>query len=77
MTAVRHLTILPRAMQESAAAAYVGVSPSKLRTLPIPRRISGANRLYDRHDLDAWVDGLPYEGESDQENSCDAAFGLR
>lgn len=51
----------PRMMQARAAAHYMGVSPSKLRTLPIPRRVDGGNKLYDRADLDAYIDALPYE----------------
>lgn len=64
----------PRMMQEPAAAFYLGISPSKLRGLPIRRKVDGGNRLYDRYDLDRYADGLPYEGEGGG-NSCDAAFG--
>lgn len=68
--------LLPRLMQAPAAARYLGISETKLRGLPIPRRVSGGNRLYDRHDLDAYADGLPYEGDRAGENTCDAAFGV-
>lgn len=69
--------ILPRGMKEKEAAVYLGISPSKLRDLPIPRRVNGGNRLYDRLDLDAYFDSLPYEGEEGREtNSCDEAFGV-
>lgn len=69
--------LLPRLMGEAAAAAYLGVSPTTLRKLGIPRRVQGARRLYDRGDLEAYADGLPYEDEgADQaEATCDRAFG--
>ena len=60
-------------MPAPAAAHYLGVSESTLRTLGIPRRQRGANRLYHVADLDAYADALPIEGET-----CDAdeAFGI-
>lgn len=61
----------PRLMPVQAAAAYIGVSPSTLRTLAIPRKVAGGKRLYERSDLDAYADGLPYEDEG-RGNSCDA-----
>lgn len=54
----------PRLMPAPAAAHYLGVSESTLRTLDIPRRALGAKRLYDRRDLDRYADSLPIEGES-------------
>lgn len=65
----------PRLMQAKAAAHYLGVSPSKLRTLDLPCKRDGGNVLYDRADLDAWADTLPYDASENGENSCDAAFG--
>ena len=65
-----------RLMQEPDAARYLGISASKLATLKIPRRVSGRNRLYDIHDLDAYASNLPYEGEEEGENECDIIFGL-
>ena len=65
----------PALMGEGDAAFYIGVSPSTLRGLSIPRRVLGRRRLYDRRDLDAFRDGLPYEDENREEESCDAAFG--
>jgi hypothetical protein len=38
----RRVDILPRLMPAPVAAAYLGVSESTLRTLPIPRRVLGA-----------------------------------
>ncbi|CUH66857.1 hypothetical protein TG4357_02680 [Thalassovita gelatinovora] len=55
------IAFAPRLMQAAQAAQYLGVSQSTLRTLPIPRKERGGNRLYDRFDLDAYADGLPYE----------------
>ncbi|GGF44025.1 hypothetical protein SAMN05216376_105223 [Mameliella alba] len=55
---------LPRLMQAKAAAHYLGVSLSKLRQLDLPCKRDGGNVLYDRRDLDAWADGLPYDGQA-------------
>lgn len=65
-------------MQAKAAAHYLGVSPSKLRGLDLPCKVDGGNKLYDRADLDAYADALPYDGLGSGEDSCadaDAAFG--
>ncbi len=56
---------LPSLLGEHDTAKYLGISPSTLRKLKIPRRVLGARRLYDRRDLDAFVDELPYEGEAE------------
>lgn len=67
---------LPALFGQADAARYLGISETKLRELAIPRRVLGARRLYDRRDLDAFADALPYEGEGEPEgNTCDAAFG--
>lgn len=63
----------PRLMPAPQAAHYLGVSASKLRGLPIPRRMLDGKRLYDRIDLDAYADSLP--SEEGEANTCDAAFG--
>ncbi|MEN9062883.1 helix-turn-helix transcriptional regulator [Ponticoccus litoralis] len=55
----------PRLMPAPQAAHYIGVSASTLYGLPIPRKILGGKRLYDRRDLDAYADGLAIEGESE------------
>ncbi len=68
------LSVIPRLLKVSTAAEYLGISPSKLNSLPIPRRVAGGNRLYDRKDLDEWADALPYEQNNGQ-NTCDQAFG--
>jgi hypothetical protein len=63
-----------RLLGERAAAEYLGVSPTTLRGLGLPRRMLGARRLYDVADLEAFADALPYEGDSGG-NSCDAIWG--
>ena len=67
-------------MPAPQAAHYIGVSVSKLRTLPIARRILGGKRVYDKADLDAYADSLPYEGEQEDgwdTSEADRAFGCR
>ncbi len=65
----------PAMMGECDAAFYIGVSPSTLRGLHIPRKVLGRRRLYDRRDLDTFRDDLPYEGEGNgRANTCDKAF---
>ena len=73
--AMADATFQPALMRAGDAAFYIGVSPSTLRKLHIPRRVHGGLRLYDRRDLDAFRDGLPYENENREVQSCDAAFG--
>jgi hypothetical protein len=67
----------PRLMQAEKAAFYIGVSPSKFRSLGLPRKKFDGNWVYERSDLDAYADSLPYEtpqGES-QCNEADNAWG--
>lgn len=59
------IPFVPRLMTAPDAAAYLGMSPSRLRTLPIPRKVDGAKRLYDARDLDEYAAALPYEGDQD------------
>lgn len=78
----RNTDFVPRLMNADQAAHYVGLSPSKLRTKEIPCKVDGRNKLYERADLDAYVDGLPYAGypEIEGDDPCgaaDAAFGGR
>ncbi len=63
-----------RLLGERAAAEYLGVSPTTLRGLGLPRRVLGARRLYDVADLEEFADGLPYEGEPEK-NTCDEIWG--
>lgn len=53
----------PLLMPAPAAAHYLGVSESTLRQLHLPRKMVGAKRLYDRRDLDAYADSLPYDSD--------------
>lgn len=57
-------------MQAKAAAHYLGVSQTKFRGLNLPCKGDGGNVLYDRADLDAWADGLPYR-EAEEEKPTD------
>jgi len=63
-----------------AAAHYLGVSETKLRSLGIPRKVLDGKRLFDRRDLDDFANTLSYEGEGlgkqVDEEQCDKAFGL-
>ena len=63
-----------RLLGERAAAEYLGVSPTTLRGLGLPRRVLGARRLHDVADLEAFADALPYEGEAEK-NTCDEIWG--
>lgn len=65
----------PRLMPATQAAHYLGVSASTLRQLPIPRRQLGTKRVYDKADLDAYADSLPYDDRAAGVNSCDEVFG--
>ena len=75
--------ITPLLMPAPTAALYIGVSVSTLRSLNIPRRKLGSKRLYDRRDLDAYANDLPYDGQDEEhdeekeggENTCDGLFG--
>lgn len=70
----------PRLMQAVAAASYLGVSPTKFRTLNITSRRMGGNVLWDRIDLDQYADNLPYEEINDQGGgeckAADNAWGI-
>ena len=70
------ILILPSLLGEHDAAKYLGISKSTLRTLGISRRKLGGRRLYDRRDLETYVDSLPYENEDNgRANTCDEVFG--
>ncbi len=56
----------PALLGEKAAAFFLGIGETKLRELGISRRKLGRRRLYDRRDLEAYVESLPYEGEETQ-----------
>lgn len=68
-------TYAPRLLAAPRAAEYLGVSESKLRALPISRKVLDGKRLYDRLDLDAYADALRNENEAEEPNTCDKLFG--
>ena len=68
-------TVTPRLLPAPDAAQYLGVSPTTLRTLPIPRVILGSKRLYDRLSLDSFASSLPVEGEAEEPDTCEGKFG--
>ncbi len=61
--------ILPALLGEPDAALYLGIGTTTLRKLGIKRRVLGGRRLYDRRDLDAFADALPYEGEGGRDEA--------
>lgn len=71
-----HFDFPPRLMPGPQAAHYLGVSESKLRTLPIQRRVLDGKRLYHINDLIAFADCLNIEGEPEA-NQCDTIFGVK
>ena len=68
------LDFAPILLPAPAAAHYLGVSETKLRDLPIRRKVLDGKRLYDRRDLDEFANGLGYEGR-DEPNTCAGKFG--
>jgi hypothetical protein len=61
-------------MKAPAAAFYLGLSASKLRTLDLPCKREGGNVLYDIRDLDAFADRLPYDGKPAEDDGWQGAF---
>lgn len=57
------IEIQPRLMRATKAAAYLGMSERAFLELDILPRVHKSKVLYDRYDLDAWVDGLSYQGQ--------------
>lgn len=73
-------TVTPRLMRDRKAAEYLGISERKLRALrEIPRKKKDGMVFYDRHDLDAFADDLPYETPveeiRDTTTTLEQAFG--
>jgi predicted DNA-binding transcriptional regulator AlpA len=60
----------PRAMRAPAAANYVGMGRSKFLQLvkdgqaPKPKKPSKGVTIWDRADLDRWIDGMDYQPSS-------------
>lgn len=50
-------------LSEPDAARYLAIGKTNLRNLGLPRKVLGARRLYHVHDLDEFVNALPYESE--------------
>lgn len=73
------ISFAPRLLPTPQAAAYLGVSETKLRSLAIPRKVLDGKRLYDRLELDAYADSLASEGEEAAVgvNTCRGKFGRR
>lgn len=71
-----HRDFPPRLMPSPQAAHYIGVSESTLRNLHIPRRELGSKRVYDKADLDAYADNLPYEGDMGEIDTCAGLFPI-
>lgn len=65
MTVARTIGYVPRLLAAPQAAAYLGISESKLRELQLPRKVLDGKRLYDRIELDAFADSLTTDGETD------------
>lgn len=53
----------PRLLSRELAAAYIGQSPNTLDRLRIAYHRVGVRRMYDRNDLDRWVDDLAGQGQ--------------
>lgn len=64
----------PRLMPAPQAAHYLGVSEATLRNLGLPRRELRGKRVYDRTDLDAYADHLPYERNDQETEGWEKAF---
>ena len=76
MTAPARTTLpdWPRLMPETLAAAYIGLSPTRLQAIGPAARVIGKRRLYDRHDLDRWADRLdnqPMDARAEQEEAAE------
>lgn len=62
----------PRLMRAEEAARYVAMSPSsfreqvRLRKLPQPVPMPSRNAVWDRHDLDEWVENRREANEWDE-----------
>lgn len=72
----QHRSIEPRLLRRERAAAYLDMSPGsfdklvKDGVLPAPKRLHSF-RVWDRSDLDALADTLPYDGASAPDDTWD------
>ena len=64
--ATLNLRVSPRRMLNAREAAeYTGIKAAQLPVQPV--ELPNGKKLYDLRDLDAFLDGLKGEGESDHE----------
>lgn len=69
-------SVSPRLLRRERAAAYLDISIGSFDklvregALPAPK-VLHSFKVWDRSDLDAMADALPYEGES---STCDASW---
>jgi hypothetical protein len=60
--AFQTVPLAPRLMQIDLAAMYIGlsvrqfISEGKAGRMPMPLRLIGTVNLWDRHDLDRWIE---------------------
>lgn len=65
-SATLNLRVSPRRMlTPREAAEYTGINAAQLPVRPV--ELPNGRKRYDLHDLDAFLDGLKGEGESDHE----------
>lgn len=74
------VNLTPRLLSEKESAQYLSISSSHFRKLGLNAKWIGRRKMFDRHDLDAYVDELAYaEGSATNQNkdanSCDKVFG--
>lgn len=74
------LNCQPRLLPAPEAARYLGISETTLRGLGLPRRVLGKKRLFDRYDLEAYVNSMRYDADEDsgdgEREECDRLFGV-
>ena len=56
-----------RCLTKHEAAQYLGIGITMLESLDIPAVHFGRRRLYDRVDLDAWLDDYKHRGRAGKE----------
>lgn len=57
-----------RILSKDEAAAYLGIGVTLLETLGVPRVRFGRRIVYDRIDLDAWLDEYKRRGRAGKES---------
>lgn len=61
----------PRLMSVGYAAAYLSISSTTFRTLGIAEQRIGRRVLYDRKDIDQWVDRLADDPSEDRPRTAE------